>query len=77
MQPDEMVSVYSLKSPTEAEVIRVALESQGIRCHLSGEGQAGLTGIIDIEVMVRAADEDQARAILESYQRAHQKHAEP
>jgi hypothetical protein len=71
MQYDDLVSVYTVKNPTEAEVIRVALEGQGIACHLAGEGQAGLTGIIDIDVMVRAADEDRARAILESYERKH------
>jgi hypothetical protein len=63
---DELVTVYSLKSATQAEVIKIALEANGIPCFLEGESQAGLAGIFDIEVQVQAADADAARELIES-----------
>ena len=72
MEAEELVDVYSVKTPTEAEIIRVALENEGIPCRLDGESQAGLTGIFDIRVLVRAMDEDAARQLLASYEIAKQ-----
>ena len=67
MDQEELVTVYTVKNPTQAEIIRVALENEGIQCYLEGEGQAGLTGIFDIEVMVKADDAGRARALIESH----------
>jgi hypothetical protein len=66
MASDELVTVYTLKNPSQAEVLRVVLEEEGIPCFLEGEGQAGLTGIFDIEIQVRAADADRARELIQS-----------
>jgi hypothetical protein len=65
---DELVTVLTLKSATQAEVIKNALEANGIPCFIEGEGQAGLAGIFDIEVQVKAADADAARELVESHQ---------
>lgn len=74
MKPDqtdggELVTVYTLKDPYMAEVIKNALRGEGIPCELDGEGQAGLSGILDIGVLVRAQDADRARAIMEQDER--------
>ena len=67
MEHEELVTVYTLKNPTQAEIIRNALENEGILCHLDGESQAGLTGIFDIDVMVKTEDADRARALIETH----------
>jgi hypothetical protein len=64
MEADEPVTVYTLNNPYEAEVIKTILEGEGISCQLDGEGQAGLSDILAIGVLVRARDADRARKII-------------
>ena len=70
-QPDELLAVYSTDDANEAEVLKAALHNEGIRCEISGESQAGLTGLsnLPIELLVRAEDFDRARAFLAQHQR--------
>ncbi len=46
-----------------------ALRGEGIPCELEGEGQAGLSEILDIGVLVRAEDADLARGLIEQHER--------
>ena len=62
---EELVTAYTLKDPYKAEVIKNALRGEGIACELDGEGQAGLSEILNIGVLVRAQDADLARKIIE------------
>lgn len=64
-----LVTAYTLKDPYKAEIIKNALRDEGIRCELDGEGQAGLSEILDIGVLVRAQDADLARTIIEEHER--------
>ena len=64
MEADEPVTVYTVNNPYEAEVIKTALQGEGIACQLDGEGQAGLSDILAIGVLVRARDADRARKII-------------
>ena len=64
MEADEPVTVYTVNNPYEAEVIKTALQGQGISCELDGEGQAGLSDILEIGVLVRARDADRARKLI-------------
>jgi len=41
MEPEDLVPVYTVSNPTEAELVRSALESVGITCQIGGEGQGG------------------------------------
>jgi hypothetical protein len=68
MEADDLVSVYTLTDPNKAEILRGALESEGIVCELGGEGQAGFTGIWEIDVLVKAIDADRARKIIQSHE---------
>jgi len=70
---DDLMSVYSAKNPSEAEILRGALHFEGIKCEISGENQAGLAGIdsLEIQLLVRAEDFDRAHAFLEQHQRSH------
>jgi hypothetical protein len=69
MDIHEPVVVYTVKDPTEAEIIRSFLKSQGIPCTIGGEHQVGLAGVMDIEIIVRSVDADRARKLLESHDR--------
>ena len=65
----EIVTVYTLKDPFKAEIIMNALRGEGIPCELDGEGQAGLSEILDIGILVRAQDADLARGLIEQHAR--------
>jgi hypothetical protein len=65
----ELVTVYTLKDPYKAEIIKNALLGEGIPCELDGEGQAGLSEVLDIGILVRAQDADLARGFIERHAR--------
>lgn len=68
MDANELVKVYTVTDPATAEIIKGALENEGIPCELGGEAQGGFTGILAIDVMVRSADADRARKIIQTDQ---------
>ena len=68
---NELVTVYTLKEPYKAEIIKNALCGAGIPCELDGEGQAGLSKILEIGVLVRTQDADRARTFIEQHERNH------
>jgi hypothetical protein len=72
MEADEPVTVYTVNNPYEAEVIKMALHSEGISCELDGEGQAGLSDILEIGILVPARDADRAQNIIEQNEAKHQ-----
>jgi len=69
MEPEDLVPVYTVSNPTEAELVRSALESVGIACQIGGEGQAGLAGVLEIEILVHASDKTAARKHLRTLRR--------
>ena len=72
MEADEPVTVYTVNNPYEAEIIKMALQGQGISCRLAGEGQAGLSDILAIGILVPASDADRAQRIIEHSETRHQ-----
>jgi hypothetical protein len=66
---DDLTSVYTVNNPTEAEIVRNALQSIGIACQIGGESQAGLAGVLEIDVLVHASDVDAARKHLRELKR--------
>ncbi len=72
MEADEPVTVYTVNNPYEAEVIKMALEGEGISCQLDGEGQAGFSDIFAIGILVRAGDADLAKQIIRHNEAKHQ-----
>jgi hypothetical protein len=68
----EPVEVYSTNDPNEAEIIRAALDGEGIPNQVTGENQAGLAGLgmLPITIMVRAGDYERARAFIEDHLQA-------
>jgi len=66
--PHELVTVYTVQEPTLAELLRQELAADGIRCEISGENQAGLTGLLRIDLLVQAVAADRARQLLEGFE---------
>lgn len=62
--PHELVTVYTVNEPTLAELLRKELVMEGIRCEIGGENQAGLAGVLSIDLMVEAVNADRARKFL-------------
>jgi hypothetical protein len=71
MEADEPVTVYTVNNPYEAEIIKAALQSEGILCELDGEGQTGLSDIFPIGILVRARDADLAQKIIRQNEAKH------
>ena len=69
MGPDEPVTVYTLNDYYQTEIIKNALQSEGIHCDLDGERQAGLAEILTIGVVDRARDADRARKIIHRHEK--------
>jgi nucleotide-binding universal stress UspA family protein len=65
MDRDELTTVFTTGDPNLARMVANELKSEGINATVSGENQAGLSGILDVEVLVRAWDADRARTIIE------------
>ena len=49
----------------------MALQGHGISCQLDGEGQAGLSDILEIGILVPARDADRAQKIIEQNEAKH------
>jgi len=64
--PDELVTVYTVANPMEAEIIKAELQNEGIDCQIGNEEQAALTGLtaMEIDILTRAEDAIRARKIL-------------
>src|SRR6516165_10980846 len=69
MESEDLVTVFTVKSPTEAEMVRNALKAVGIACEIGGEGQAGLAGVLQIDILVHASDAGAARKYLRTLRR--------
>jgi hypothetical protein len=61
MEKEDLVSVYTVKSSAEAEIVRASLESVGIACQIGGESQAGLAGVLEIDILTHVSDAEKAR----------------
>jgi len=67
MDHTELVTVYTTNNAIEAEMIKNLLEGEQIPCEIANETQAGLSGILQIPIFVRAADEKRARELITSH----------
>jgi len=71
MDANEPVTVYTVNNPYEAELIKMALRAEGIKCELDGEGQAGLSDILPVGILVPAKDADLARDVIMQNEASH------
>jgi Putative prokaryotic signal transducing protein len=68
MDPQELVPIASYSETTHAEVVRNALEAEGIRSVVEGPNQGAFTGAVQVRVLVQAADAERARAFVEEHE---------
>lgn len=70
MEAEELMVVYTTDNANTAELMRMALHNEGLKCEIDGESQAGLTGLstMEIKLLVRAIDYDRARAYIEQHE---------
>lgn len=54
-------------APVDAELARNWLESEGIPCVLPGENSAGLLPVLDVPLLVREEDAEEAARVLREY----------
>jgi hypothetical protein len=64
MPDDEFVSIYSAKTSGEADVVRLALEAEGIAANVAGKQFADLFGMFEFQVLVKRTDEERAKTRL-------------
>ena len=63
--PEEhLVTVYTLDDAVTAELIRNTLQEHDIKCELGGEHQAGFTGALEVEIIVRETDRQRAAELI-------------
>lgn len=74
MDANELVEVYTTNHLAEAEVLKNALDAEGIACKLDGENQGGFVGVFDVKILVRAWDEERARKVLAGHAARHGGH---
>lgn len=67
IDPNEPVAVYTTNDLLEAEIVRNALKAEGMRCEMDGESQGGFVELVEIKLLVRAADADRARGLIEHH----------
>jgi hypothetical protein len=79
MDIKDPVRVYSAGDAFEAEIVKNALEAEGIRCFLEGENQAALPGnpALGVHVWAEAGKADQARQIIEAHEAHRHRSSEP
>jgi hypothetical protein len=70
MNAQELVPVYVTNDPTLASILVGALKDEGIRATVEGANQAGLAGVMDVRVIVRAEDADRAKHIINDHPQA-------
>jgi hypothetical protein len=70
MEYSELVTICTLPDPISAEIIKNALNAEGIRCYLEGINQAGEAGILGlgVKVQVLAGDADRAEKLVASHE---------
>jgi hypothetical protein len=75
MDTKELVTVYTVGNAVEAEIIRNALQNEGIRAFVEGANQAADAGLvgIPIHIEVAAADADKARKFIAAHEHHHKK----
>jgi hypothetical protein len=76
MDYEDLVTVYTVANPIQAEIIKNFLQSEGITCFLEGINQAAETGLIalEIKIQVAAPDADRAAKLIELHEARHEGH---
>jgi len=71
MESQELVTVYTVANPIEAEIIKNALRDEGLAAELENEHQAAEAGLmgLEIKIQVPAGHAAAARRFVEEHER--------
>lgn len=69
MTDDELATVYTTNHTADAEMVRMALQEEGVAAFVDGAQQAGLAGVLDVHVRVARKDVEQARQVIDEMHR--------
>jgi hypothetical protein len=74
MEPQDLVTVYTASNSVEAEIVKNALDDEGIPCFVEGGFQAGEAGLagIPVRIDVAAVDAERARLFIEEHHQNHE-----
>ena len=67
---DKLVTVYTAMDETDAEVVKMALDVEGIPTFLENANQAGLAGCIPVKVQVPESVVDRAKTFIANHERS-------
>ena len=70
MIDDDLETVYTTTHAIAAEMMKMALENEGIGAYIEGENQAGLAGVLNISVRVSPQDVERAEAFIDEFERS-------
>ena len=65
MEDNELQTVFTTTLPAQAEIMKVALEGEGIAAFVDGAHQAAFTGALDVYVSVAKNDAARAATLIE------------
>lgn len=68
MSEDKLVPIYTTTNIGKAEVIRAALEGEGIRCEIENEHQAGFSGVTKVRLFVLEKNKDDAVEFIDAHE---------
>ena len=71
MSEESLVAVYTTNDVAKAEIIKAALEGEGIRCEIENEHQAALTGVTNVRLFVLEHDADRAEDFIAAHEAGH------
>lgn len=69
MKTDELAAVYTTTHPADAEMVRIALEEEGLAAFVEGGKQAGLAGVLNVRVCVAQQNAAEARRLIDGMAR--------
>ena len=64
---ENIVTVYSISEPFEAELIKNTLQDNGIQCSMDGATQGGFTGVVNIGILVKESDAKRALELIKEH----------
>lgn len=77
IDPDEPFAVYVTNDLTKAEIVKNALNAEGIKAEVDAQTQGGLMELLDVRVLVRARGSKRAKTLIEKTETWHQLHHLP
>ena len=67
---EDLETIYTAMDEIDAEVVKMALDGEGIQCFLENKEQAMLAGCIPVKVLVRTSDVDRAKQFIEQHEQS-------